>query len=400
LVRNKKQAVLKGAELLFSEKGFNETTVSDLSKTSGVHEASIYSYFGNKKNILFKLQSNYLEKAIKSLNEHFRGMKEPGPKLRKAIWHYLSDMINNPACALTLMLAMREKRESHSSKDMKLVNDYSELILQIVKDGQSEGFFRNDVSAVLIKNMAIGTSVFASFNSVVNKAPFDPDEMSDTIFQLVYNATAAIKPLEKVEPKIKKGERTLRRRNQIIKSAQRVYSEMGFSTATISEVARDAGLGDATLYEYFESKEAILLAIAENHFCDLSPHKDIRVEGFPEPEKKLRLMIWNWIQQTYTHQEFTRILTLDLSRNLNFFHSLSFQYIKQFWDNAEEAIIRGRKEGIFRDNVPLPTFYQMIRGTLDQYHLSQFLFGTPPLGISELNDLVNAFIRAIKKQIS
>ncbi len=396
MIEDKKISVLEVAERLFAEKGFYETTIADLSEESGVHEASIYSYFRSKKNILFKLQTNYLEKAIYSLHEHFQGMKEPGSKLRKAIWHYLADMINNPHYAMTLMMAMRENPELYSSKDAKLLKDYSRLISNIIVDGQSEGVFRDDISPRLIKNMVLGTSVFAAFHSVVNKAPFDPNEMSDVIFQLVYNATCAKVPVSKEITKIRKGERTERRRNQIIQSALCIFSNKGFSKATISEVATDAGLGDATLYEYFDNKEAILLAIAETNFSSLSVDEDIRLQCVSLPEKTLRKMIWNWIQHIYTNQKFTRILTLDLSRNKNFYTSPSFQYIKAYWDKAEEVILQGQKEGIFRDDVPLVIFIQMIRGTLDQFLLSQLLLKTPPLGIPELNEMIDAFIRAIR----
>lgn len=59
---------------------------------------------------------------------HFQGMKEPGPKLRKAIWHYLADMVNNPYYAITSMMAMRENPELYSPKDAELIKNYSNLI--------------------------------------------------------------------------------------------------------------------------------------------------------------------------------------------------------------------------------------------------------------------------------
>lgn len=237
--------------------------------------------------------------------------------------------------------------------------------------------------------------MFAAFNSAVNKTPLDPDEMSDVIFQLVYNAASIETSVPKKKIKIPKGERTEMRRNQIIKNARRIFSNKGYAKATISEVASEAGLADATLYEYFENKEAILLAIAENNFNSLSEDEDIRLTGSSVPEKTLRKMIWTWIQHIYTNQEFTRILTLDLSRNKNFYTSPSFKYIKMYWDKAGEVIQQGQKEGVFRDDFPITTFYQMVRGTLDQYLLSQFLLGAPPLGIQELNNAVDTFIRAI-----
>jgi len=65
------------------------------------------------------------------------------------------------------------------------------------------------------------------------------------------------------------------------------------------------------------------------------------------------------------------------------------------WDKVRDLIQRGQEEGIFREDVPFPTYFHMVSGTFDQFLLSQILLQKPSLGISELADIVNAFIRAI-----
>jgi AcrR family transcriptional regulator len=51
------------------------------------------------------------------------------------------------------------------------------------------------------------------------------------------------------------------RREQIIEAATRVFAEKGFRRATTREVARAAGVSEGTIYNYFEDKDALLLAI-------------------------------------------------------------------------------------------------------------------------------------------
>jgi AcrR family transcriptional regulator len=53
------------------------------------------------------------------------------------------------------------------------------------------------------------------------------------------------------------------RREQIVEAATRVFAEKGFRRATIREVAREAGTSEGTIYNYFEDKDAILMAILE-----------------------------------------------------------------------------------------------------------------------------------------
>ncbi|MBW2239541.1 MAG: TetR/AcrR family transcriptional regulator, partial [Deltaproteobacteria bacterium] len=238
MIDNKKKAVIKSAEFLFATNGFNRTTVADIAKESEIHAASIYSYFSNKRNILFAIYGKYLQNAVKSLNEHFQGMKEPGPKLRKTIWHYLADMKHSPNYARILMMAQRESPEFYSSEYVKYIKLYSDLVLKVIIAGQKEGLFRTDISPRLIRNISMGTSVFTTFDSIVHKRPHDPNQLSDVIYQLVLNATGAQATVTENNNKLQRSERTELRRAQILKTAIKVFSSKGFSGATISEVAK------------------------------------------------------------------------------------------------------------------------------------------------------------------
>jgi AcrR family transcriptional regulator len=51
------------------------------------------------------------------------------------------------------------------------------------------------------------------------------------------------------------------RRTQILNAAIKVFAERGFHRTTIRDVAKTAGVADGTIYNYFENKTALLLAI-------------------------------------------------------------------------------------------------------------------------------------------
>ena len=67
------------------------------------------------------------------------------------------------------------------------------------------------------------------------------------------------------------------RREQIIEAATRVFAEKGFRRATTREVAREAGVSEGTIYNYFEDKDALLMAI-----LDRLNETERRAEDFKE----------------------------------------------------------------------------------------------------------------------
>ena len=64
----------------------------------------------------------------------------------------------------------------------------------------------------------------------------------------------------------------LRKRQQILAGARKVFHENGFDAASMNDIARAAGVSKGTLYVYFENKERLFLElIAEEKRADLWP---------------------------------------------------------------------------------------------------------------------------------
>jgi len=56
-----------------------------------------------------------------------------------------------------------------------------------------------------------------------------------------------------------------RKKEEILKAATRVFAAKGFSAATTKDIANEADIGESTLYNYFDSKREIMLAIMDEY---------------------------------------------------------------------------------------------------------------------------------------
>lgn len=92
------------------------------------------------------------------------------------------------------------------------------------------------------------------------------------------------------------------RRDQILDAAIQVFAEKGFHRATIRDIAKQAGIADGTIYNYFENKTALLLGIlnrlneSERREADIAQSLDMDIETF---------------SQTYMRQRFATLITGD-----------------------------------------------------------------------------------------
>ena len=60
-------------------------------------------------------------------------------------------------------------------------------------------------------------------------------------------------------------------RQRLVDLAIALIEERGSSAMTIAEIAARANMSPASLYRYFESKEALVEAVAERWFSEDSP---------------------------------------------------------------------------------------------------------------------------------
>ncbi len=83
-------------------------------------------------------------------------------------------------------------------------------------------------------------------------------------------------------------ERTERRRSQVLDAARACFRAEGFHGASMSRIASVAGMSVGHIYQYFENKDAIIIALCERDFEELMsvpPLEEVdlgTVDGFVE----------------------------------------------------------------------------------------------------------------------
>jgi AcrR family transcriptional regulator len=79
-----------------------------------------------------------------------------------------------------------------------------------------------------------------------------------------------------------KGERTRRR---LLQRALELFGRQGYRATSVSEIARAAGISQATAYAYFSSKEELFLAVVDADATDLVREAHASIEALPVREK-------------------------------------------------------------------------------------------------------------------
>lgn len=78
------------------------------------------------------------------------------------------------------------------------------------------------------------------------------------------------------------------RERQMVQIAEEVFAERGYTTASMDDIAERVGVSKPMLYEYFGSKEGLLLACIAQARAELRESTELAVVGAPDAEEALR----------------------------------------------------------------------------------------------------------------
>lgn len=192
--------------------------------------------------------------------------------------------------------------------------------------------------------------------------------------------------------------RNPQRELRILEAALELFGQKGFEATTVAAICEAAGVSDATLYEYFESKEKVLFAIAEFYTRrELERLQHLR-EYLHDPREKLRAMIQAYLEFYERNPLYTSVALLTLKGNRNFTASPAYGVVRAAARPIVEAFDEGVEAGIFRSDVDGYLVRNMVLGFIE--HLTtQWLVVGRPEHISQYRDTIcDMVMRAIEKR--
>jgi TetR/AcrR family fatty acid metabolism transcriptional regulator len=390
----KRQLIIESAEGIFASRGFHDTTIADISHDSGVHEASIFQYFKTKENLIVTIPERHLKETLAGISEHLQGMKGAEPKIRKLLWHQLRDLSVNKNYTSILLRELRTLPAFYQSPAYEMIRKYSVFAVEAIKEGIRDQEIDPEIEVILVLEM-----IFGAIDSIVLRwlffgDPYDPSEAADALCSLV---KAAIWVRE--EPVASEsGDEPTRgeiRRRTIMEVASEVFGKKGYGGATISEIAGKAGIAEASIYQYFKSKEQLLLSVLGTWFIELADELEHVFSGTLNPCERLLYLLRRWALDFQIREWETRVLILELYRNPKFYESQEYQNTKRFWKLIRETVEAGQQSGHFRKDFEISYYLHLVQGAFEHEALARMMLSKKQPTIASTEQMINLLLRAI-----
>jgi len=185
---NTRARIINSAKNLFSEQGYQKTTIVDISRQAGLSEAALYEYFQGKEDLLLTIPDLWVSKLLRDLDEQLFGIQGAVNKLRKYLWWYLRRVEQAPLDAKIVYLFLKTNANFLSTEVYANVKKFYAYIVDIFEEGRQSGEMRPDLDPRIARDIFIGTMDHIITRWLLKDMSYSLFDNLDKTFNLIVRA--------------------------------------------------------------------------------------------------------------------------------------------------------------------------------------------------------------------
>jgi TetR/AcrR family fatty acid metabolism transcriptional regulator len=167
------------------------------------------------------------------------------------------------------------------------------------------------------------------------------------------------------------------KRERILAAAERIFARHGFFAAKVSDVAKEAGVADGTIYLYFKNKDDLLISLFERRMQQVNDALRAAVDKVKTPREQLRAFVKEYLQLVHDEPTAAEVLTIELRQSSKFMKEYENPEFADFLRLLGGIIAAAQEKGEIDSSIPAHVAARMIFGILDELALAWVLAKQP-----------------------
>ena len=193
--KTSRDRLLSAGKTLFGRLGYEQTSTAAIAREAGTSESQLVRYFGGKSGLLEAI----FNQAWEGLNDDIRRHLAESEHGREAILRILGLVLEafgrDHEMAFLFMFEGRRVRGNDVALSKGFLKFY-ELLRELIRRGQSDGSFRNDISADVLASALLGAGEGMMRDRMIGQRVGSSvvvyeDETIRRIFEAIVNGLAA-----------------------------------------------------------------------------------------------------------------------------------------------------------------------------------------------------------------
>jgi TetR/AcrR family fatty acid metabolism transcriptional regulator len=183
--------ILNSARRLFADKGYQKTTIVDISKQAGLSEAALYEYFQGKEDLLHMIPDLWLSELLRDLEDQLFGIQGAINKLRKYLWWYMRRVEQSPLDAKIVYLFLKTNSNFMTTDVYSNVKQLYSYLSDIFEEGRTSGEFKNNLDSRVARDIVVGIMDHIITRWLLKERSYCLFEDLENVFYLMIDAFKA-----------------------------------------------------------------------------------------------------------------------------------------------------------------------------------------------------------------
>ena len=163
------------------------------------------------------------------------------------------------------------------------------------------------------------------------------------------------------------------RRAMILDAALRTFVQRGYPETKVAEIASEAGVAEGTLYNYFPSKEDLLLALFDEKWGRIIDDIKKKLTRVDNPNDQLKVIFSSVVKMFKKNRHLAELFMIDIKQSSIFLNNYTINRIGEVIDIIEEILKEGKRKGIYRKDLDTRVTKMIIFGAAQGILLSWVL---------------------------
>jgi len=182
----KRERILRAAIKIFSQKGFFNSKVSDIARSAGVADGTIYLYFRNKDDLLISLFEEKMAEVVADVRERIAAEDGALSRLKIFIENHMSLLVREAGLIEVIQVELRQSNKFMKEYVPVRFLEYLDVISEILELGKREGTFRPDLNVTLARRAVFGALDEIALAYVLSrKRKYVPADAASEIYRIL-----------------------------------------------------------------------------------------------------------------------------------------------------------------------------------------------------------------------
>ncbi len=188
--------ILRVGREVFSERGFERATTTEIAQRLGVSEATVFTYFHGKRELCMRVIGDWYDEIIATIETGLPRAAPVREQLEFIIHTHLRLFLVQGTGLCALVLAEGRKQQDGAGQEfgaafVELQRRYTAPLMELLARGQASGEVRGEIPLRLLRSLVFGPMEHLLWEVIVTGRRIDIDASARDLVALLWPALQA-----------------------------------------------------------------------------------------------------------------------------------------------------------------------------------------------------------------